>query len=240
MQTWDSWLAGAGEAQPEHKEPQAGPQPGVAVAMPLGKVGPEPETFYMWSNLLLETAASKYRVDVIPSWGVPTVCNREWIVEKFLAWNWEGKRPGPRADWLCWIDGDMTFDNWYLSRMLEDVAEHPEIKVLSGTARKSGNSNTPVLYERRDNAWHHIDAWPKDRLFTVDGVGAFGMLIHRSVFERMSRPFFSYQNPGYGSDDSLNFSSRLLKAEIAVWIDPRLPFGHLDRREIPGTPDRYM
>lgn len=212
---------------------------GVAVAMPLGKFGPEPETHYLWSNLIVHTQRAGYRVDVIPAWGVPTVYNREVIANSFMRWDWEGKEPGPHADWLYWMDSDMTCDADYLTRMLADVQEHPEIRVLSGTARMSGNDNRPVLYRLEGAAWQSIYGWPRERLFQVDGVGTFGMLMHRSVFEQMPRPWFSYQNPGYGSDDAINFCKSLKRAGIAIWIDPRLPFGHIDRREIKGTPDAY-
>lgn len=212
---------------------------GVAVSMPLGKFGPEPDTFNCWSKLILHTQRAGYRVDVIPAWGVPTVYNRERIAKWFLDWSWDGKEAGPRADWLYWMDSDMTCEPDYLVRMLRDTQERPEILVLSGTARMSGDDNRPVLYRTDGGKFQTIAAWPRNALFTVDAVGTFGMLMHRSVFEQMPRPWFSYQNPGYGSDDAINFCKGLRRAGISIWIDPRLPYGHIDRREISGEPDAY-
>jgi len=234
MGKWDELLSLATHSP-------ASSQGSVAVAMPLGKVGPEPETFNQWCALILETQRMGWRVDQIPGWGVPTVCNREQIADKFLKWRWDGQRESAPAQWLFWVDSDMTFGPDYLMQMLADVQEHPEIEVLSGTARMSGkgSDHRPVLYELGRGGIQSISAWPQDRLFQVYAVGTFGMLMRRGVFEKMGKPWFSYQNPGYGSDDAINFCHNLRHAGISIWIDPRLPFGHIDRFAIPGTPDKY-
>jgi len=234
MGKWDDLLALATNAPATNLG-------GVAVAMPLGKVGPEPDTFNQWCALILATQRAGWRVDQIPGWGVPTVCNREQIADKFLAWKWDGQRESAPAQWLFWIDSDMTFQPDYLVRMLADAQERPDIKVLSGTARMSGqgSDHRSVLYDLRPNGLQSLTEWPREQLFQVWAVGTFGMLMHRSVFEQMPKPWFSYQNPGFGSDDAINFCHNLRRAGISIWIDPRLPFGHIDRYEIKGTPERY-
>ncbi len=208
-------------------EPLAALRGKVTVSMPLGKSGPDPITFENFVNLCLHTERVIGDLAFIVAAGKPTVSNRQEIARRFMETG---------REWLFWVDSDMVFQADWLCRMLETCLAHPEIKVLSGTARMSGGSPRPVLYTRSNGQYHTINKWGKE-LFTVDAVGTFGMLMHRSVFEQIKQPWFSYEVPGYGSDDAINFCKRLNAANIKIWIDPSLPFGHIDKSIIDGLSD---
>ena len=196
----------------------------LAIAMPLGKVGPVPLTFEDWTTMALMTEHVIGEVLFIPQHGMPTVANREAIASTFMRTD---------REWLAWIDSDMRFLPDVLCRMLALVQQMPEILVLSGTARMSGGDPRSVCYLLKDGRYENIEKAPAD-VFTVNAVGTFGMLMHRSVFERCERPWFSYGVPGYGSDDAINFCKRLNAAGIDIWVDARLPFGHIDSYVISG------
>jgi hypothetical protein len=132
----------------------------VAVAMPLGKMAPNgmvwdglterpaPSTFINWTSLLLYSAEIVGPLGFAAGWGMPVSMSRTTIAEVFLS---------TRLEWLWWVDSDMLFPQTMLCRMLLDVARHPQIKVLSGTARKASQwsrAGTQCFgYKRRTALW---------------------------------------------------------------------------------------
>jgi GT2 family glycosyltransferase len=124
--------------------------------------------------------------------------------------------------------------------MLSKVVDRPDILMLSGTARMGSGPRRPVLYRFDENKKIvPLGSWPGDRLFTVDIVGGFGSLIHRSVFESIEPPWFTYIPPGYGDGDDVGFCKRVREAGIEIWIDPTAQFGHLIHDVLAGVPDKY-
>ena len=156
---------------------------------------------------------------------------RQAIAERFLKTN---------AEWLFWVDSDMAFDENILCRMLSSVLSNKGIQMLSGTARMGSGKRHPVLY-RFDEERKIVPllSWSPDDLFTVDIVGAFGSLIHRSVFESIEPPWFTYIPPGYGDGDDVGFCKRVRNAGIEIWIDPTAIFGHFVSDILSGVPDKY-
>lgn len=195
----------------------------VAFGMPLGKLGPQPTTFVKWSDLLI--AAERYigGVGLCNAWRMPVAVSREYMARVFLA---------SEHEWLFSVDSDMVFEPSTVFRLLLDVIERPEIKMISGTARMGGEPHTPVLFSRKGDTWEMLRSWPQNKLFEIDRVGLFGCLIHRAVFESFDR-WYAEQ------DECWWFCDRARQHGIEIWIDPRAVFGHIGIQIIEGTPDFY-
>lgn len=196
----------------------------VALAMPLGKDGPPPTAYVSWSQFLVAAERHIGNVSLCQAYRMPIVATRTMIAEMFLA---------SHCEWLFSVDYDMVFDPEIALRLLQDAIEHPKIKFVSGTARMGGAPHRPALYQKAGDTWRPLMTWPKETLFSVDRVGLFGFVAHRSLFEALETPWYS------GIDECWWFCDRARAAGVELMVDPRAPFGHIGERIIPGTPDSF-
>lgn len=120
------------------------------------------------------------------------------------------------ADWLLWIDSDMGFEPDSLEKLLN--AADPEVRpVVGGLAFVEGDythdfrgglrsSLAPTLYD-----WTWVEPksgmpgayklltrqeWPTNEVIRVSATGTGFLLIHRSVFEKISAWTISQNGPG--------------------------------------------
>jgi hypothetical protein len=197
----------------------------LAVAVPLGKDAPPPTAFVQWSAFLLVAENLVHDVTLCSSLRMPVIATRTYIAEVFL---------NSPAEWLFSVDYDMVFEPEAPLRLLVDVYRNPEIKIISGTARTGGIPHRPTLHrQKQDGSWQILNMWPSKRLFTVDRVGLFGFLVHRSVFESVSKPWFG------GMDECWWFCDKVRESGLKIWADPQVPFSHIGERIVPGTPSEY-
>jgi hypothetical protein len=137
------------------------------------------------------------------------------------------------CEYILFLDSDVIpiipLDNkgWivdkYAVMKLLDTAKRYDIKVLSG-----------LYFEKENDAEHHPCAWvwvegrglqhiaERSGLVQVDAIGLGFCLIHRSVFEQMSKPWFKYmdephewakysENPEMGIGEDFYFCYKLQK-----------------------------
>ncbi len=115
--------------------------------------------------------------------GANIVTARNKIVKQFLDHEW-----GFKAEWLWFIDSDMTFNANALDMLLQsaDPKERPIIGGLCFALMKGDAQEiVPTLYgiSTQDNQLVRYSAYPTDQLVQVAGTGAAFLLIHRSVLE---------------------------------------------------------
>lgn len=101
----------------------------------------------------------------------------------------------PDADWLLFIDADMTFQPDMLDRLME-VADRERCPILGGLCfgGRPGSKIFPTVYEEYETGDGYMALrpsayYPKDTLVKVGGTGAACLLVHRSVYAAMARPW---------------------------------------------------
>jgi GT2 family glycosyltransferase len=140
---------------------------------------------------------------------------RNKTVETFLE---EGK-----ADWLWWIDTDMGFSKDTIDRLMADAdpEERPVVGGLAFTARQEKSDDlggwrilaTPTIFDWGQDGdqegfivrWNYF----QDVLQSCDGTGSACILIHKSVFEKISEKF----GPGKWYDRFFNPKMNQLTSE---------------------------
>ncbi len=148
------------------------------------------------------------------------------------------------TDWLFWMDSDMTFPKDTLVELFR-VAEEKDAKMVTGVYYQRKGLNFPVLWSRGDD----LESGRKScddstRAATNKYVGAFlfphpdkkeaarahaagfgCVLVHRTVFETLDRPWFQFV-PKTCSED-FYFFVNAQEAGFELWYTPRLELGHI-------------
>lgn len=169
--------------------------------------------------------------DVIAAQSGPRVAeSRNQIVDAFLT-SYAG-----RADWLLFIDTDMSFPADVVDRMLV-TAEENDCKILGGLAfivGSAGRIEPTIKVVTNADPIEMATVWnyPKDALVQCDATGAACLLIHRSVLETLNRPdnpfpwFAEATHSGLGYGEDIAFCLRARAAGFPVHVDTSIKFGH--------------
>jgi hypothetical protein len=135
-----------------------------------------------------------------------------------------------RGDWLFMTDTDHTFVPDTLYRLLT-LMQRYQTPVLSGIYRHKALPHHPMLWMWHDAQGGFVPLVEVDKtahLIKVDACGAGCLLVHRSVFERISReleePPFEHRG-SYGEDFS--FFVRCRELGIPVYATPHVEAVHL-------------
>lgn len=103
---------------------------------------------------------------------------RNHAIAEFLA--------GP-AEWLMWIDTDMTFDIDSVQRLLA-TAKREKADAVTGLGfilKRAENAVIPngYMWDQELAQFREIEQYPSGKAIPVDGTGAGFVLVHRKVFE---------------------------------------------------------
>lgn len=172
---------------------------------------------------------------------------RNEVVRKFLAYG--------KADWLWFIDSDMTFPPDVVEQLLEyaDPQEAPIVGGLCFALNDQGDI-IPTLYGLDGDASNpaaldvtRFEIWPPDAMFQVVATGAACLLIHRSVLERMrdfehpNRPgkvgfndafpwFQELEHDGRPVGEDIGFCWRAGLMQVPVFVNTAVQLGHIKDR----------
>lgn len=149
------------------------------------------------------------------------------------------------TEWMFWMDSDMTFPKDTLVKMF-NVAEAKNAKMVTGIYYQRKGMNYPVLWSRgeelqespiktgmgsvkaKTNKYVGSFMFPhkdKKEPFTAHAAGFGCVLVHRSVFEMMERPWFKFIK-GECSED-FYFFVNAHELGFDLWVEPTLKLGHL-------------
>ncbi len=161
---------------------------------------------------------------------------RNTLTETFL------KSP---TEWLFWMDSDMTFPEDTLVKLFK-VAEDKNAKMVTGIYYQRKGMNYPVLWSRGEeleeagtktglhsprsavNKYVGTFIFPhpdKKEPFKVHAAGFGCVLVHRSVFEVMPRPWFKFIK-GECSED-FYFFVNAAELGFELWAEPTIDLGHI-------------
>lgn len=172
---------------------------------------------------------------------------RNWVVKTFLEKS--------RADWLLFLDADMTFE----PTLLEDILTNASVTrapVVGGLCFGVDEGQLfPTLYGVAEG-WegeagiHTIryDEYPPNAMFQVAATGAACLLIHRTVLEKVRDAQHAHGNTayewfqettfnGYPCGEDVTFCHRVNALGIPVHVDTGVKLGHVKTYTL--TEDMY-
>lgn len=146
------------------------------------------------------------------------------------------------ADWLWFIDTDMTFEADILDRLVQSA--HPELRPILGAlcfSLQQGVRAVPTLYVFRDDGkvGNMSDYTPNSVMRVMTGTGC--LLIHRTVFEKMRdaqnpdgslkfpKPYEWFKDTSFGGipvGEDITFAIRAEALGIPVHVDTAIKCGH--------------
>jgi GT2 family glycosyltransferase len=143
-------------------------------------------------------------------------------------------------DWLLMVDTDMVFLPGAVAVLLK-AADPVERPVVGGLCFQQVGKNqiTPTMnYVRRLDdggfVFRTVDKWPEDELVQVDATGTAFLLIHRTVFGRISVAtgenrlwFAEIVESGRQFSEDFCFCLRCAAAGIPVFVHTGVKVGHL-------------
>lgn len=134
------------------------------------------------------------------------------------------------ADYILWLDSDMTFDPDVLKRMLKEI-DREDIDILSGLYFRRVEPYTPTLFEHLDvkdeivewEEFRHVPAEP----FEIEGCGFGCVLMKTDIFVEVQKAFNQMFTPLNGVGEDLAFCWRARQLGYRIWCDPRVQLGHV-------------
>lgn len=208
----------------------------VSLAIPCAQVV-EPKTLRSIAALAAHTAGNGIKIhDVGVTERIPIDDARNLLAEKFLQTS---------TEWIFWMDSDMTFPKDTLVKLFK-VAEEKNAKMVSGVYYQRKGMNYPVLWSRgevleesgqetglnnprgKTNKYMGTFIFPhkdKKEPFKAHAAGYGCVLVHRSIFEIMPRPWFQFIK-GQCSED-FYFFVNAHELGFDLWIEPTIKLGHL-------------
>ena len=138
------------------------------------------------------------------------------------------------AEYLFFIDDDVTIPNHAPARMVYLMEQNPEWDLLSGVYVTKTNPPEPLIFGPEQGTGAYWD-WRCGEIFPIGGCGMGCALIRASAFEKVEEPYFAWTenvdgvNRG-GEGEDLYFCSQLAKAGGKLMCDGAVLCGHIDRK----------
>lgn len=137
------------------------------------------------------------------------------------------------ADYVMWIDSDMTFEPNTLIRMLKEVQEK-KIDFLAGLYFRRKPPYSTVMYDKLDKlpdgsgcTYTLLESIPEGT-FEVGGVGLAGVLMSTDVLMSVSAKFGGRMfDPVHGMGEDLAFCWRARQCGYKIFVDSTIEFGHV-------------
>lgn len=135
------------------------------------------------------------------------------------------------AEWIFWLDDDLTFRPDVLTRLLAH-----QVDVVCGLSLRRHPPFQPLWFSALEGervTWVE-DLDPDERgLKRIAGCTSGGFLTHMSVFARVQAPWWTLGHIVADEwHDDVWFCRLLHEAGIAVWGDPNTHFGHMTNHEV--------
>ena len=136
-----------------------------------------------------------------------------------------------KADFVMWLDSDMTFAPDTMTRLQQHMEEGRDI--VTGIYFRRRPPFTPTLFKKlergEDNhaVFEHYDDYPPDSLFEVAGCG-FGCIMTRtSVLEDMLLNYQDWFLPICSVGEDLSFCLRARELGYKIYCDSSIKCGHV-------------
>lgn len=128
------------------------------------------------------------------------------------------------AEWLFFLDTDTFTGHDTIERLLR----HGK-KIVGGVYTSRHEPYYPIAYEKKGDSLQPIKEIP-DRLFRVDAIGTGCLLIHRSVFENLEKPYFEYEKDKDKEriikSEDICFCEKVREKGFEIYADPSIKVFH--------------
>ena len=138
-----------------------------------------------------------------------------------------------KADYIMWLDSDMTFAPDTMTRLQQHMEEGKDI--VTGLYFRRRPPFTPVLFKTleridEDSARHeNFDDYPDNSLFEIGGCG-FGCIMTRtSVLEDVFLNYHKCFDPVCSIGEDLAFCLRARELGYKIHCDSTIKCGHVDQ-----------
>lgn len=144
------------------------------------------------------------------------------------------------CEWALWMDADMDLPVNVIPYMVEK-ARQLDTKFLTGVYyQRKGKQHLPVIWrklpepvagnplEKLPGDLHHFVIPPETTPLEVDACGFGCVLMHRSILEKMKKPFFDIKND---LSEDFYFCIKAKEAGFKLWADPSFECGHWGERQ---------
>lgn len=131
------------------------------------------------------------------------------------------------GEYLLWIDSDQVFDPESLNEMIRTMNEYPEIDILGALIFKRVYPHTPTFYKVSKfdkDRYEPVLGSAKNSVVECDAIGCGFTLIRRSVFAKMSKPFYKFDNM-LGED--LYFCRKAKELGFRIFCHTGVKVGHI-------------
>ena len=136
-----------------------------------------------------------------------------------------------KADYIMWLDSDMTFAPDTMTRLQQHMEEGKDI--VTGLYFRRRPPFTPVLFKTleridEDSARHeNFDDYPSDSLFEIGGCG-FGCVMTRvSILEDVMLNYHKCFDPVCSIGEDLAFCLRARELGYKIYCDSTIKCGHV-------------
>lgn len=132
------------------------------------------------------------------------------------------------ADYLMFIDSDMVFPSYGISRLMSR-----EKDIIGGLYVRKTDDHKPLIFgfDKAKN-FREIFDFPPDEPFQVDGIGTGFLLIHKRVLQKFADdavfPFSIIYAPNKKElGEDLSFCHKARNMGFEIWCDPTIRLGHI-------------
>jgi hypothetical protein len=205
---------------------KAWPWPRIVLYVPMFSALPFADrVFYQFMRI------ASLGVDILEQPYGRTDVSRNKAVEAFME-AMRGK-DDPYYTHILMLDADHVHPLDIVQRLAKRVIEDPERLVVGGLNYKRTAPFTPCAFVKDPegglNYYSMMDI--PDGLVEVDMIGTGCILIHRNVFEQISKPYFYYEYAGAEDDkyptEDIGFSRNCQKEGVKLWCDTTVTSPHM-------------
>jgi len=186
-----------------------------------------PKLFALSLFDMAQYAAGKYHLGMLTNGGCYQDSSRDALAQKVMEFS---------PDYILWLDADQM----YPANTPEILMKHVDNgkMVVGGVSplKKKSNSGLdgkPSIWDLdiSSNRVRHREIFTHHGLIKVEGMGLGGIMVNPEVFKIMEYPWFrrmwnQEEKALLGADYS--FYANCKKANIDVWCDTNLIFGHVE------------
>lgn len=134
------------------------------------------------------------------------------------------------ADYVFWLDSDMSFKPDTLVRMMDTVQKN-DLDILTGLYFRRVNPFTPVLFDKleikgEECEWSEFKEIP-DGLFEVGGCGFGCVLMKTDVFFDVHAKYNQMFAPIANNGEDIAFCWRARNCGYKIFCDPSVICGHV-------------
>ena len=134
---------------------------------------------------------------------------------------------------ILMLDSDHPHPIDIVQRLARRVIEDPERLVVAALAFRRGEPYDPLVWVKKDDGVYAVVEWEENSLIDAYIVGTPAMLIHRSVFEQISKPWFYYDyteinQPNFSwPTEDVGFCKKVCEAGIHIYCDTSIVTPHM-------------